>query len=135
MLQKILPSSTTLHYRPELSRPYTLESVELVEQEYPQVPLWLVIGSDLLSQVHQWHQAPVLVQKVELLVFPRPHTPLVAPEGNFRWQVASCQPPEVSSSQIRQELANRASRQEKKITIANIPETVQEYITVHQLYL
>jgi nicotinate-nucleotide adenylyltransferase len=135
MLQKILPSSNTLQYRPELSRPYTLESVELVEQEYPQVPLWLVIGSDLLAQVHQWHQAPVLAQKVELLVFPRPHTPLVAPEGSFRWQVTSCQPPEVSSSQIRQELENRASRQEKKITIANIPEAVQEYITVHKLYL
>jgi nicotinate-nucleotide adenylyltransferase len=136
MLQKILPSAPTLQYRPELSRPYTLESVELVEQEYPQVPLWLVIGSDLLSQVHQWHQAPVLSQKVELLVFPRPHTPLVPPQENFHWQVTSCRPPEVSSSKIRQELRNRADKkgQEKEINIASIPEAVQEYITAHHLY-
>jgi nicotinate-nucleotide adenylyltransferase len=137
MLQAILPSAPTLQYRPELSRPYTLESVELVEQEYPQVPLWLVIGSDLLSQVHQWHQAPVLAQKVELLVFPRPSDPFVPPQGNFRWQVTSCRPPEVSSSEIRQELKNRAYEkdQEKAIKIASIPEAVQEYITAHQLYL
>ena len=135
MLQKILPTSDTIRYRPDLSRPYTLESVELVEQEYPHVPLWLVIGSDLLSQVHQWHQAAVLAQKVELLVFPRPHTPLVPPEGTFRWHLASCLPPEVSSSQLRQELRNRACGKEKEIKTANIPEAVQEYITAHQLYL
>jgi nicotinate (nicotinamide) nucleotide adenylyltransferase len=136
MLQKILPSAPTLQYRPELSRPYTLESVALVEQEYPQVPLWLVIGSDLLSQVHQWHQAPVLAQKVELLVFPRPHTPLVLPQGNFHWKVTSCRPPEVSSSEIRQELRNRAyGKDQEEINIANLPESVQEYITAHQLYL
>ncbi len=133
MLQEILPRAHTLRYRPELSRPYTLESVALVEQEYPQVPLWLVIGSDLLSQVHLWHQAPVLAQKVELLVFPRPHTPLVPPQGNFRWHIASCAPPEVSSSQIRRELREHAYGKETKT--GNIPEAVQEYITAHQLYL
>jgi nicotinate (nicotinamide) nucleotide adenylyltransferase len=133
MLQKILPTSDSIRYRPDLSRPYTLESVELVEQEYPHVPLWLVIGSDLLTQVHQWHQAPVLAQKVELLVFPRPHTPLVRPQENFRWHLASCIPPAVSSSQIRQELRNRAPGQEVKT--ANLPEEVQDYITAHQLYL
>jgi nicotinate (nicotinamide) nucleotide adenylyltransferase len=135
MLQKILPTSKTIRYRPDLSRPYTLESVELVEQEYPHIPLWLVIGSDLLSQVHQWHQAPVLAQKVELLVFPRPHTPLVPPQGNFRCHLASCLPPEVSSSQLRQELRNRAHGKEKEIKTANIPSPVKEYITAHQLYL
>jgi nicotinic acid mononucleotide adenylyltransferase len=82
MLQKILPAADAIHYRPDLSRPYTLESVELVEQEYPQVPLWLVIGSDLLSQVHQWHQAPILAQKVELLVFP-PSYPTRFSSGKF----------------------------------------------------
>ena len=135
MLQKILPPSKTIRYRPELSRPYTLESVEIVEQECPHVPLWLVIGSDLLSQVHQWHQAPMLAQKVELLVFPRPHTPIISPQGNFRWHLASCILPEVSSSQIRQELSKRALGQEKEIKTANIPNAVQEYIIVHQLYL
>jgi nicotinate-nucleotide adenylyltransferase len=133
MLQKILPADDALHYRPDLSRPYTLESVELVEQEYPQVPLWLVIGSDLLSQVHQWHQAPTLAQKVELLVFPRAHSPIVSPQENFRWHLASCAPPEVSSSELRQELRNRAYKQ-GEIKMANIPEAVQEYITAHQLY-
>jgi nicotinate-nucleotide adenylyltransferase len=133
MLQSILPVADTLQYRPDLSRPYTLESVALVEQEYPGVPLWLVIGSDLLSQVHQWHQAAVLAQKVELLVFPRPHTPLVPPQGDFRWRLASCILPDISSSQIRQELRQRVFGQE--IKNKNIPEAVQEYITVHQLYL
>lgn len=133
MLQSILPISNTLQYRPDLSRPYTLESVELVEQEYPGVPLWLVIGSDLLSQVHQWHQAAVLAQKVELLVFPRSHAPIVPPERNFRWHLASCIPPNVSSSQIRQELRNRELGQ--AINNTNIPKAVQEYITAHHLYL
>jgi nicotinate (nicotinamide) nucleotide adenylyltransferase len=132
MLQSILPISNTLQYRPDLSRPYTLESVELVEQEYPGVPLSLVIGSDLLPQVHQWHQAAVLAQKVELLVFPRPHTPIVPPKENFRWHLASCVPPDVSSSQIRQELRSRELGQAIKNT--NIPKAVQEYITAHQLY-
>jgi nicotinate-nucleotide adenylyltransferase len=134
MLQKILPAANAIHYRPDLSRPYTLESVELVEQEYPQVPLWLVIGSDLLSQVHQWHQAPILAQKVELLVFPRAHSPIVSPQENFRWRIASCAPPEASSSEIRQELRRAYKREEIKMANIPVPEAVQEYITAHQLY-
>jgi nicotinate (nicotinamide) nucleotide adenylyltransferase len=132
MLQSILPVSNTIHYRPDLSRPYTLESVELVEQEYPGVPLSLVIGSDLLSQVHQWHQAPILAQKVELLVFPRLHAPIIPPQGDFRWHLASCTPPDISSSQIRQELLHQKSG--RAIRGENIPKVVQEYITAHQLY-
>jgi nicotinate-nucleotide adenylyltransferase len=134
MLQKILPAANAIHYRPDLSRPYTLESVELVEQEYPQVPLWLVIGSDLLSQVHQWHQAPILAQKVELLVFPRAHSPIVSPQENFRWRIASCAPPEASSSEIRQELRRAYKREEIKMANIPVPEAVQEYITAHHLY-
>jgi nicotinate-nucleotide adenylyltransferase len=132
MLQSILPISNTLQYRPDLSRPYTLESVELVEQEYPEVPLWLVIGSDLLSQVHQWHQAAVLAQKVELLVFPRPHISLLLPQGDFHWLLASCTPPDVSSSQIRQELRDQGLG--RAIRPEHLPEVVWEYITAHQLY-
>jgi nicotinate-nucleotide adenylyltransferase len=65
-----------IQLRPELSHRYTIITLERAKALAPQAQFSLVIGSDLLPQLPQWHQAQTLLQQVHLLVIPRPHFPI-----------------------------------------------------------
>ncbi|KGF73905.1 nicotinate-nucleotide adenylyltransferase [Neosynechococcus sphagnicola sy1] len=56
----------------ELSSPRTLETVERARQRWPHAHFTLVIGSDLLAQLPQWYHISELLERVHLLVIPRP---------------------------------------------------------------
>lgn len=58
----------------ELERPapsYTVDTVQNYRQQFPDAQLFLLIGSDQLKQLANWHQANALFQQVKLIVAPR----------------------------------------------------------------
>lgn len=77
MLQLLIADMNTLQHNvvleQELSSLRTLETVEkAILQEGKDVELTLVIGADLLTQLPRWYRVEDLLQKVQLLVVPRP---------------------------------------------------------------
>ncbi|MEO0011795.1 MAG: nicotinic acid mononucleotide adenyltransferase [Cyanobacteriota bacterium] len=63
-------NNTSLH--PELSDRYTLITVNKARQKWGQnIELSLVIGSDILPQIHSWYCIKKLLEQVKLLIVPR----------------------------------------------------------------
>ncbi len=78
MLRLLLTELHRLNVRlePELSHPRALMTVERASQRWPQAQFTLVIGSDLVAQLSRWYRIEVLLERVELLIVPRPGYPL-----------------------------------------------------------
>lgn len=76
---------------------YTLHTVEFLLRAAPQLqPRWIV-GSDILGELHLWHEPEKLQQLAPFLVFPR---------AGFKQEgVLDFCLPEISSSAIRERLA------------------------------
>ena len=90
----------------------------------------LVIGGDLVSQIHRWYRAKDLLRQVTLLIFPRKGYP-IQPETlkkldslKSRWQTADYTPPPVSSTEYR--IEGRA---------AVVIEAIAHYVTTEGLYV
>ena len=90
----------------------------------------LVIGGDLVSQIHRWYRAKDLLRQVTLLIFPRKGYP-IQPEAlkkldslKSRWQTADYTPPPVSSTEYR--IEGRA---------AVVIEAIAHYVTTEGLYV
>ncbi len=94
---------------PELSHPKTLTTLERARQRWPQGDLTLVIGSDLVPKIFQWHRIDELLAQVWLLVIPRPGYPLVEPDLDQLKQrskgvaIANLTGPAVSSTAYREQ--------------------------------
>jgi nicotinate-nucleotide adenylyltransferase len=65
--------------RVDLERPgphYTVATLALLQQEYPQAELFFLIGGDSLTQLLAWRDPAGIVQRARLAVMPRPgYTP------------------------------------------------------------
>ncbi|MEB3224540.1 MAG: nicotinate-nucleotide adenylyltransferase [Synechococcus sp.] len=113
-----------------LSDRRSLNTVQRAQEIWGQdTEFFLVIGSDLMSQIPRWYRAKDLLQQVTLLVFPRKGYPL-QPEAlqqlealKGTWKTAEYVPPAVSSSEYR-------SNGKQKTLIP----TVMAYIQAQGLY-
>jgi nicotinate-nucleotide adenylyltransferase len=57
----------------ELERPlYTYRTLWVLADCHPDRKFYFVMGSDLIFQLHQWHEVEEIVQNYSLLVFKRP---------------------------------------------------------------
>ncbi|NJK59497.1 MAG: nicotinate-nucleotide adenylyltransferase [Oscillatoriales cyanobacterium SM2_1_8] len=98
----------------EFSRPRTVETLALVAARWPDRPLVLAVGTDVVGQIPSWYRAAEVLQRAELLVMPRagvslsPETvaQLEALGGKLHW--ASAEVPPVSSTGYR-DRGDRAS--------------------------
>ncbi|MGB2925231.1 MAG: nicotinic acid mononucleotide adenylyltransferase, partial [Limnothrix sp.] len=67
----------------------------------------LVIGADIVGQIHHWYRAKDLLRQVTLLIFPRKGYPIQTEvleqltALKSKWQIAAYVPPSVSSSEYR----------------------------------
>lgn len=62
--------NTSLH--PELSDRYTLITVNKARRKWGQdLELTLVVGSDILPQIHNWYRIKELLEQVKVLIIPR----------------------------------------------------------------
>jgi nicotinate-nucleotide adenylyltransferase len=80
-IQDLEPSSSQdLHQSigvyPELADRRTIHTVERAREHWPQATFTLVVGSDLISQLPQWYRAKDLLQQANVLIVPRPGSPI-----------------------------------------------------------
>jgi nicotinate-nucleotide adenylyltransferase len=65
---------------PELSNSRTVITVEQAQERWQGAELTLVVGSDLVRQLPKWFRARDLLDRVELLVVPRPGSRISMPQ-------------------------------------------------------
>jgi len=72
LIDDINPPRHNLHLYPELSKPRTIHTLEIAETHWTDASFTLVVGSDLIDQLPNWHQSETLLERVNLLIIPRP---------------------------------------------------------------
>jgi len=98
-----------VEHHPELSFPYTLHSVQAVRDRWPNEPLTLVVGSDVIAKLPHWYQAEQLLQQVTLLVLQRSGVVIDREDWQTlrrlcrRLELANYRGPQVSSSAYREQ--------------------------------
>ncbi|MEM9645292.1 MAG: nicotinate-nucleotide adenylyltransferase [Planctomycetota bacterium] len=118
---------------------YTIDTVEELQREFPDDELFLVIGSDSLAGMRQWHRPEELLQMVTLAVVQRGGEPEInfgILEGivdqdridKMRRSVIPMPIIEVSSRAIRQRVRTHRSIRFR------VPHAVQALIKNEQLY-
>jgi nicotinate-nucleotide adenylyltransferase len=118
---------------------YTVDTVDQLRAEQPQAAWCLIIGSDSLHSMPQWHQPGRLLDAVDLAVVQRGGEEeidfsvlegLASPErvARFRDRVVRMPAIELSSSEIRDRV--RAGRSIRHL----VPRAVEAYIAANGLY-
>jgi nicotinate-nucleotide adenylyltransferase len=93
---------------PQLAHLRTLHSVRQAQVDFSSACLTLVVGSDLVDTLPTWFRASELLQLVELLIVPRPGTPIASTnlkalkDLGGRFTLAQFEGPDVSSTDYRQ---------------------------------
>ena len=130
---------------------YTVDTVQIFRQLFPQAQLWWLLGMDSLLQLHTWRHWQTLVRQANIAVAARGADNLnrvnpalhgwlpealakqvQQPEGSDggRLYLLQAAPYAASATAIRSALAAGTAAPD----VANIPPPVAEYITRHGLY-
>ncbi|MEO1621626.1 MAG: nicotinate-nucleotide adenylyltransferase [Cyanobacteria bacterium J06632_3] len=158
LLIETLPVSGKVNLYQSLSDRYSIHSVALAQQRWPNAHFSFVVGADLLPQLTKWYRATELFKQVDLLVFPRPGYPIEGPALSRLQQLATvtiAHPPhqyDISSSTYRQ--IHRISHCEEsnpktapappnktfsqqtstEPSQSHLPPVIRDYINEHDLY-
>ena len=130
-----------LENRLRLFPSYTIEVLAAFRREHPADEVALVIGGDSLRQLHSWAGARELVERYEILTWPRPGETIDAKTLIRFWPpemvkkllsgILSGDFFEISSTKIRNDVA----KQREMVHINNgMTQRVWEYIRDKQLY-
>lgn len=129
-----LPQVTLLDWEIEKDKPYTIDTVKRLKK-HADVDLFLLLGEDLLPNLHTWYQVEELLDLVHPLIGSRYSVPKkidlkLQPRTQTKVQAGCVKIPlmEVSSKIIRQRL------QEKKFCKHLVPLKVLDYIQSNHLY-
>lgn len=107
----------------------TLDTIVALEVEHPNWDLRLMVGSDILGELHQWHAFAEIARRAPPLVLPRAGA-----------DPSSALPrllPEVSSTDVRARLgawAGNGSATAPPELEAMVPRAVLAYVRAHGLY-
>jgi nicotinate-nucleotide adenylyltransferase len=104
----------------------TLSTIVALEAQHPDWALRLMVGSDILDELHQWHAFHEIERRAPPLVLQRA---LDAPSAP-----ASPLLPAVSSSEVRELLSRRRRGEPGDRLEALVPRAVLDYVRAHDLY-
>lgn len=116
---------------------YTIDTMEILQEENPTTEYYFIIGADSLFQLEQWHRAADLMQCTHFLVASRNHASMEQLrhhirklEKKYRANIDLILMPtiEISSSEIRLRM-----RENKSISYL-LPDGVEKYIASHKIY-
>ena len=109
---------------------YTIHTVETLLETYPDAEVFYLTGVDAYRDIATWQRARDLVEKVQMVVYPRPGYSLEGLESYFLEHVKLLELPlfEVSSTVLRQRL--RTGESVRYL----LPDAVAAYIAKHALY-
>lgn len=118
---------------------YSIDTVHIFRQHFPQAPLWWLMGMDSLMQLHTWKNWTALVRQTHIAVAARPGDNLAAaPAPLHDWigralgegslKLLDIAPSAISSTQIRTTLQQGGDIR------GLLPDSVADYIRRHGLY-
>lgn len=114
----------------KLPRPsYTVNTLDALNEKYPEHQFSLIIGADNWDTFHQWKDYKLILDKYHIYVYPRLDAKLTTAKG-LRSSVEALESPiiEISSTFIRDSIA------EGKNMKAFLSESVYNYIEEKNLY-
>ncbi len=122
--ESVIPSD----YELSLPRPsYTINTLDRLQDEYPDYDFKLIIGSDNWSIFHKWRAAEEILSRFGVIVYPRPGYP-VDGISDERVQMVDAPVIEISSTFIRDGIASGHDMN------FFLPESVYHYIRNNNLY-
>jgi nicotinate-nucleotide adenylyltransferase len=107
----------------------TLDTIVALQTEHPNWELRLMVGSDILGELHQWHAFAEIARRAPPLVLPR--------AGTEASDVLPRLLPEVSSTDVRARLGAWALTSSPSAPLeleALVPRAVLAYVKAHGLY-
>lgn len=119
---------------------YTVDTLWELARAYPDYTRYWLIGGDSYAQLDTWHEARTLATLATFAVVRRAGATLSRPSGNFCAREIDCDPPAVSSTEIRAlfqqaSAAGGAAAAEASTRLREmVPASVYDYIQQHQLY-
>jgi nicotinate-nucleotide adenylyltransferase len=125
---RLTPPCHNIGLYPQLSSSKALYSVQKAKLHWSNANFTFVIGADLVPQLSRWYCFEELLQKVRILVIPRPGCPMDSKDFQLLQkigciEIADLKMPDVSSTTYR----------ETKDASA-IPKKVEAYIESEKLY-
>jgi nicotinate-nucleotide adenylyltransferase len=108
LIDDISPPFHNIHLYPELSYSRTLHTLEVAEKIWQNAKFTLVVGSDLIVQLPNWYRSNELLERVDVLVVPRPGYPIeesalqVLRHKGGRVAIAELTGPDTSSTAYRE---------------------------------
>ena len=111
-------------------RSYTIDTLTALSPQFPDTTFHLIIGGDSLKAFHTWRNPEAILEKADLLVYPRPQANLDSVSENIlrRSTIFEVHQIDVSSSEIRQRFGS--GRTVRYL----IPDSVFSYIREYALY-
>ena len=106
---------------------YTINTLTYLEERYPDKTFVLIMGADNLRSLHKWKNYEVILERYEIIVYPRPNNPIITiPKA--RITVVDAPLMEISASFIRNAIA------QKKDIRYFLPEKVYKHIEEMHFY-
>lgn len=123
----LLPGVEVSEIEAELGAPSrTLSTILALEAKHPEWSLRLMVGSDILTEIHQWHAFDEIERRAP---------PLVLARAGANAAGAPSLLPDVSSTEVRALLArSEAGREPGAELRAVVPRAVLDYVREHLLY-
>jgi nicotinate-nucleotide adenylyltransferase len=115
----------------ELARPgpsYTVDTLRELSAENPTAELFLLIGADILAELHRWHRIEEVAERARIAVMSRPEAPMQRPAVELDLVRVDVTHVAISSSEIRERV--RAGRPYRYL----VPAAVYEIIERSALY-
>lgn len=114
----------------QLSKPsYTIDTLTVLQDKYPNHQFHLLIGGDNVAQFHQWKNADKILEYFQLIVYPRPGQDISSLEHHPKVSKVDAPLLDISATYIRQLLKDN-----KSIRYL-VPEAVEEMIMSRGWYL
>lgn len=131
LVSRRIEGVTTSAFEFNMPRPsYTIDTLNALNEKFPDDEFYLVIGADNWSLFDKWKSGEEIINKYHIIIYPRPGFEISIPEAySDRVTVVNAPLIELSSTQIRNLLALRQS------ISFYVPENVEKYILENKLYL
>ncbi len=112
---------------------YTVDTLRILQAQYPSLDFYFIIGGDSLATFDRWHATEEILERVPLIVYPRPGAPIEVPDlpDNLGARIFLATAPllNLSSTIIREQVGQGHSIR------YIVPDAVRTYIEVHRLYI
>lgn len=112
---------------------YTFDLLPALKKRFPKAQFHFIIGSDLVSQLPNWHRAQELLKECSFLVGARPGTKLsgIKKLAGAKMEFVAIKELDISASNIRNRVKNGATKTD---IVDLVQDTVADYIFEKGLY-